>query len=123
MKVGFIGLGLMGSAMVSNLLKAGHEVTVWNRTAGQAEILRSQGARVVSTPEGAATGDVLLSALANDQTVREVILDGGLLDAMGRGTVHANHATISVEMVKQLATAHAERGSTMSPRRCSVVPR
>jgi 3-hydroxyisobutyrate dehydrogenase-like beta-hydroxyacid dehydrogenase len=110
MKVGFVGLGLMGSAMASNLLKAGHEVTVWNRAAGPAEILRSQGARVASTPEGAATGDVLLSALANDQAVREVILGGGLLEVMGRGMVHANHATISVELVKQLAAAHAERG-------------
>ncbi len=94
MKVGFIGLGLMGSGMASNLLKAGHEVTVWNRAAGPAANLQSQGARVASTPEGAATGDVLLSALGNDQAVREVILHSGLLDAMGRGTVHANHATI-----------------------------
>jgi 3-hydroxyisobutyrate dehydrogenase-like beta-hydroxyacid dehydrogenase len=110
MKVGFIGLGLMGSAMASNLLKAGHEVTVWNRAAGPAEMLRAQGARVADTPAEAATDDMLLSALGSDQAVREVILGAGVLDAMKRGTVHANHATISVSLTKQLAAAHTGRG-------------
>lgn len=110
MKVGFIGLGLMGSAMASNLLKAGHEVTVWNRSAGPAGILRAQGARVAATPAEAATGEALLSALGSDEAVREVILDGGVLDAMTRDTVHANHATISVSLTKELAAAHAKRG-------------
>jgi 3-hydroxyisobutyrate dehydrogenase-like beta-hydroxyacid dehydrogenase len=110
MKVGFIGLGLMGSAIASNLLKAGHEVTVWNRAPGPAEILRAQGARVASTPAKAATDEMLLSALGSDHAVREVILGAGVLDAMKRGTVHANHATISVSLTKELAAAHAEHG-------------
>jgi 3-hydroxyisobutyrate dehydrogenase-like beta-hydroxyacid dehydrogenase len=110
MKVGFIGLGLMGSAMACHLIKAGHEVTVWNRTAGAAEALLSQGAKWAGTPEQAARGEVLLSALSNDQAVREVVLDAGLLRAMDRGMVHVNHATISLALVKELALAHAERG-------------
>jgi 3-hydroxyisobutyrate dehydrogenase-like beta-hydroxyacid dehydrogenase len=110
MKVGFIGLGLMGGAMASNLLKAGHEVTVWNRTAGPAESLRAQGARVADTPAKAAADEVLLSALGSDQAVREVILGAGVLDAMKPGTVHVNHATISVSLTKELAAAHARRG-------------
>jgi 3-hydroxyisobutyrate dehydrogenase-like beta-hydroxyacid dehydrogenase len=65
---------------------------------------------VAGTPAEAATDVVLLSALGSDQAVREVILDGGVLDAMKRGTVHANHATISVSLTKELATAHAKRG-------------
>ena len=110
MKVGFIGLGSMGSAMASNLLKAGHDVTVWNRSPGPTEVLHSLGAKVARTPERAAQGDALHSMLANDQAVREVILDSGLLDAMDRGMLHINHATISLALAKELAAAHAERG-------------
>lgn len=110
MKVGFIGLGAMGSAMASNLVAAGHAVTVWNRSEAAAEPLVSLGARRASTPDRAAQGDVLCSMLANDQAVREVILDSGLLDAMDRGTVHVNHATISVALAQQLADEHEKRG-------------
>jgi 3-hydroxyisobutyrate dehydrogenase-like beta-hydroxyacid dehydrogenase len=110
MKVGFIGLGAMGSAMASNLIAAGHSVTVWNRSAAACEPLASLGAKVARTPDRAAQGDVLCSMLANDQAVREVILDSGLLDAMERGTVHVNHATISVALTRELVGEHAKRG-------------
>lgn len=110
MKVGFIGLGAMGSAMASNLVAAGHHVMVWNRSEAAAQTLESLGAKVMSTPDRAAQGEVLHSMLANDQAVREVILDGGLLDAMDPGTVHVNHATISVALARQLADEHAKRG-------------
>ncbi|MBB6187157.1 NAD(P)-dependent oxidoreductase [Rhodanobacter sp. MP7CTX1] len=110
MKVGFIGLGAMGSAMASNLIAAGHTLTVWNRSAAATEPLASLGAKVARTADRAAQGDVLCSMLANDQAVREVFLDGGLLDAMDRGTVHVNHSTISVALAKELAAEHAKRG-------------
>lgn len=110
MKVGFIGLGAMGSAMASNLLAAGHTVTVWNRSEAACEPLVSLGAKVAKTADRAAQGEVLHSMLANDQAVREVILDGGLLDAMDPGTVHVNHATISVALAQQLSAEHARRG-------------
>ncbi|MEO9214551.1 MAG: NAD(P)-dependent oxidoreductase [Rhodanobacter sp.] len=110
MKVGFIGLGAMGSAMASNLIAAGHAVTVWNRTAEACTSLASLGARVASTPDRAAQGDVLCSMLADDRAVRAVFLDGGVLDAMDRGTVHVNHATISVALARELVAAHAQRG-------------
>ena len=110
MKVGFIGLGAMGSAMASNLIAAGHALTVWNRSDAATEPLASLGAKVARTADRAAQGDVLCSMLANDQAVREVFLDGGLLDAMDRGTVHVNHSTISVALVKELAAEHAKRG-------------
>ncbi|WP_333677585.1 NAD(P)-dependent oxidoreductase [Dyella sp.] len=109
MKVGFIGLGAMGSAMASNLVAAGHQVLVWNRSEAAMQKLESLGAKVMSTPDRAAQVDVLHSMLANDQAVREVILDGGLLDAMDPGTVHVNHATISVALARQLAEEHARR--------------
>jgi 3-hydroxyisobutyrate dehydrogenase-like beta-hydroxyacid dehydrogenase len=110
MKVGFIGLGAMGGAMASNLVAAGHHVTVWNRSEAAAQKLESLGAKVARTPDRAAQGDVLHSMLANDQAVREVFLDGGLLDAIDPGTVHVNHATISVALARQLADEHAKRG-------------
>jgi 3-hydroxyisobutyrate dehydrogenase-like beta-hydroxyacid dehydrogenase len=110
MKVGFIGLGAMGSAMASNLVAAGHNVTVWNRSQAATEKLASLGAKVASTPDRAAQGEVLHSMLANDQSVREVFLEGGLLDAMDPGIVHVNHATISVALARQLAEEHAKRG-------------
>ena len=109
MKVGFIGLGAMGSAMASNLLAAGHTLTVWNRSTAATEPLASLVAKVARTADRAAQGEVLCSMLANDQAVREVILDSGLLDAMDRGTVHVNHATISVALAKELADEHAKR--------------
>ncbi|MCW8808780.1 MAG: NAD(P)-dependent oxidoreductase [Rhodanobacter sp.] len=110
MKVGFIGLGAMGGAMAGNLVAAGHTITVWNRSAAACEPLASLGARVAATPDRAAQGEVLCSMLANDRAVREVILDSGLLDAMDRGTVHVNHATISVALAQELAAEHARRG-------------
>ena len=110
MKVGFIGLGAMGSAMASNLVAAGHAVTVWNRTEAATEPLASLGARVAKTPDRAAQGEVLCSMLANDRAVREVFLDSGLLDAMDPGTLHVNHATISVALAQELAAEHARRG-------------
>jgi 3-hydroxyisobutyrate dehydrogenase-like beta-hydroxyacid dehydrogenase len=110
MKVGFIGLGAMGAAMASNLVAAGHAVTVWNRSQAATEKLASLGAKVASTPDRAAQVEVLHSMLSNDQAVREIFIDGGLLDVMSPGTVHVNHATISVALAKQLAQEHAKRG-------------
>lgn len=110
MKVGFIGLGAMGSAMASNLVAAGHHVTVWNRSDAATGKLASLGAKVASTPDRAAQGEVLHSMLANDQAVRAIFLDGGLLDAMDPGMVHVNHATISVALARELAEEHARRG-------------
>ncbi|MDE2279914.1 MAG: NAD(P)-binding domain-containing protein, partial [Xanthomonadaceae bacterium] len=82
MKVGFLGLGAMGAAMATNLLKAGHDVTVWNRSAAAVQPLAALGAAVASTPAAAAHGDAVLSMLANDEAVRGVILDGGVLAAL-----------------------------------------
>ncbi len=110
MKVGFIGLGAMGSAMAGNLVAAGHTVSVWNRSAAACEPLVSLGAKLASSADRAAQGEVLCSMLANDQAVRAVFLDSGLLDAMDRGMVHVNHATISVELTRQLVEEHEKRG-------------
>jgi 3-hydroxyisobutyrate dehydrogenase-like beta-hydroxyacid dehydrogenase len=110
MKVGFIGLGAMGSAMASNLQAAGHALTVWNRTPEATEPLVSLGAKAARTADRAAQGEVLCSMLANDAAVRAVFLDSGLLDAVDPGTVHVNHATISVALAEELVAEHEQRG-------------
>jgi 3-hydroxyisobutyrate dehydrogenase-like beta-hydroxyacid dehydrogenase len=110
MKVGFIGLGAMGAPMASNLLAAGHALTVWNRSEAAMAPLVSLGAKAARSADRAAQGEVLCSMLANDEAVRSIFLEGGLLDAMDPGTVHVNHATISVALAHELATEHEKRG-------------
>jgi 3-hydroxyisobutyrate dehydrogenase-like beta-hydroxyacid dehydrogenase len=111
MRIGFIGLGNMGAGMAATLIKGGHTLSVWNRSADAAKPLAEQGATVAATAADAAKGaEVLHSMLANDAAVREVILEGGVLDALPRGAVHVNHATISVALARELIEAHEERG-------------
>ncbi|RQH05970.1 NAD(P)-dependent oxidoreductase [Paraburkholderia dinghuensis] len=109
MDIGFIGLGDMGSAIAANLLKAGHRVRVWNRTPERAQPLVAAGAQVVATPADAFAGDAVLSMLADDAAVRDVV-DAALLEAAPRDIVHVNMATISVALAAQLTREHAERG-------------
>lgn len=112
MKIGFIGLGSMGAGMAASLLRGGHEVTVWNRSPDAAKPLAGQGATVAASAAEAAKGvDVLHSMLANDAAVREVILGGGVLDALSKDAVHVNHATISVALATELVEAHARHGA------------
>ena len=108
MDVGFIGLGLMGRAMAGNLLKAGHKVRIWNRSPGAGDELVALGATRVQTAAEAFCGDAVVSMLANDDALRAT-LTGEVL-AAGRGSVHVNAATISVELAKELAARHAEAG-------------
>jgi 3-hydroxyisobutyrate dehydrogenase-like beta-hydroxyacid dehydrogenase len=110
MKIGFIGLGHMGSGIAANLLKAGHELTVWNRSSAPAEALGEKGAHVAHAPEEALQGDILFSMLATDSAVREVGLDGPLLEHAKTGLVHVNLATISIDFARHLAQAHDEKG-------------
>jgi len=111
MRIGFIGLGAMGAAMAANLVKGGHKVTVWNRSPEAARPLAEQGAHVASKPAEVAEGaDVIHGMLANDAAVRQVLFDGGVLDALPRGAVHVNHATISVALARELVDAHETRG-------------
>ncbi|WP_345812079.1 NAD(P)-dependent oxidoreductase [Paraburkholderia sp. PREW-6R] len=109
MDIGFIGLGEMGAAMVANILKAGHQVRVWNRSPERAQPLANAGARIVATPAEAFAGDAVFSMLADDAALRDVVT-AELLEHAPRGLVHVNMATISVALAEELATAHASRG-------------
>jgi len=111
MKVGFIGLGNMGSGMAANILKAGHEVVVYNRTPAKAEALAALGAKVVSGVAGACKGDAVVTMLANDAAVEEVVYgDGGVLATLARGATHIASSTISVALSRRLAADHKAAG-------------
>jgi 3-hydroxyisobutyrate dehydrogenase-like beta-hydroxyacid dehydrogenase len=110
MKIGFIGLGRMGHHVAAHLLKAGHQVTVWNRSAEPVKALVAQGAAAASTPEAALQGEAVFSMLSNDQVMRDVGLAGPLLTKAAKNLIHVNLATISVAFAKELAEAHAEAG-------------
>jgi 3-hydroxyisobutyrate dehydrogenase-like beta-hydroxyacid dehydrogenase len=111
MKVGFIGLGSMGAGMSRNLIKAGHELVVYNRTRGPAEELRSLGAKVADSPSEAAVGaGALITMLADDHAVQGVIFEpGNAIESLPEGAVHISMSTISVELSRKLAKSHAEK--------------
>ena len=111
MRAGFIGLGNMGMPMARNLLKAGHGITVYNRTRRRAEGLRAEGATVAGSAIDACNSDVLITMLADDRAVRAVVLDGQLIPRLAAGAVHISMGTISVALAQELTTAHAGAGS------------
>jgi 3-hydroxyisobutyrate dehydrogenase-like beta-hydroxyacid dehydrogenase len=111
MKVGFIGLGQMGTAMATNLLKAGHEVTVFNRTPGKTGALEGLGARVATTIPEACQGQIVITMLANDAAVSAVTFtNNGLIASLAKRAVHISMSTISVALSKRLAQAHTLAG-------------
>jgi 3-hydroxyisobutyrate dehydrogenase-like beta-hydroxyacid dehydrogenase len=111
MRVGFIGLGRMGAGMAANLLKAGHEVTVYNRTPDKVQPLVEQGAVAAAQVAGACHGDVVITMLANDEAVEAVVYgDQGILTSLGKGATHISASTISVALSERLTASHAAAG-------------
>jgi 3-hydroxyisobutyrate dehydrogenase-like beta-hydroxyacid dehydrogenase len=114
MRVGFIGLGSMGLPMAQNLLTAGHELVVYNRTRSRADGLARSGARVADSPREAAAGvEVLLTMLADDAAVEDVIFgENGALPALARGAIHVGMSTTSPALARRLAAAHEAEGQS-----------
>jgi 3-hydroxyisobutyrate dehydrogenase-like beta-hydroxyacid dehydrogenase len=115
MKVGFIGLGHMGAGMALNLLRAGHELVVYNRTPQKAQALVQQGARLATDIADACLGDVVITMLADDAAVEGVTFGdgerkGGILASLRKGAIHLSMSTISVALAERLAAAHAQAG-------------
>ena len=111
MKIGFIGLGRMGAAMAANLVRAGHDVTVFNRSPGKSATLVELGAHETTHLPDTCAGSAVLTMLANDDAVSEVTLgEGGIIEHLPRGAIHVSMSTISVELSKRLAQAHAKAG-------------
>jgi 3-hydroxyisobutyrate dehydrogenase-like beta-hydroxyacid dehydrogenase len=110
MQAGFIGLGNMGQPIARNLLKAGHEIVAFNRTASRAQELASDGARVAATIAEACAPGVVMTMLSDDRAVEECVFGAkGVLDSLPAGGLHISLSTISVELSKRLAQAHAGR--------------
>src|SRR5260370_41673470 len=111
--VGFIGLGGMGLAMATNLLKAGFGLRVYNRTAAKARPLLEHGATLARSPaEAAVPGGVVVTMVSDDRAVEEVTLGAnGLLDRLGDG-VHLSMSTIAPRTARRLAGLHRDRGAS-----------
>jgi len=113
MKVGFIGLGRMGSAMVGRMLVAKHDVGVYNRTASKAKPLADAGAKVLSSIEEASRyGDVVYTMLADDDALMRVSF-GGLIAALPKGGIHVCAGTHGIPAIKRLKQGHAEKGQVL----------
>ncbi len=111
MKVGFIGLGRMGAGMATSLLKADHEVTVYNRTRSKIDDLVKKGAVPASRISEACGGDAVITMLANDAAVESVVYgDQGMLASLRKGAVHVSSSTISVSLSERLTADHATAG-------------
>lgn len=111
MEIGFIGLGNMGRGMAANLVKAGHNVTAYNRTVAKVDALVQQGAAPARTVADACGGDVVVTMLADDQAVQDVTFgEHGILASLAPGATHVSSSTISVALSKRLTTAHADAG-------------
>jgi 3-hydroxyisobutyrate dehydrogenase-like beta-hydroxyacid dehydrogenase len=110
MKIGFIGLGKMGTPMAQNLIAAGHKVTAYNRTRAKAETLK--GAQVAESPAEAGRGaEVVFTMLPDDPALEEVVFgEQGLLKGMNKDAVHVSSSTISVALSRRLDDAHREHG-------------
>jgi 3-hydroxyisobutyrate dehydrogenase-like beta-hydroxyacid dehydrogenase len=110
MKVGFLGLGAMGTAMAANVLKAGNELHVWNRTASAANALVEAGATLANEPKAVAGCDVILAMFADDDAFRGSVFASGLLDALDARTTFVNMATVSVALARETTERFAARG-------------
>jgi 3-hydroxyisobutyrate dehydrogenase-like beta-hydroxyacid dehydrogenase len=112
MRIGFLGLGNMGTPMALRLLAAGHELSVWNRTEARTEPLIREGAIAAGTPAEAELGaDAVITMLFDDAAYDEVVFgQNGLMDALSPGVLHISMSTISVKMCERLTNEHATRG-------------
>jgi 3-hydroxyisobutyrate dehydrogenase-like beta-hydroxyacid dehydrogenase len=111
MKIGFIGLGHMGGAMAANLVKAGHDVTVFNRSAEKRRALVEAGAHEAARIADACRGEVVITMLADDTAATQIALgDDGVVANLAKGAIHLSMSTISVALSKELAEAHAKAG-------------
>ncbi len=104
-KVAFLGLGVMGYPMAGHLVKAGHEVTVYNRSRAKAEAWGAEhGGTVMATPAQAAAGqDFVMACVGNDDDLRAVCMgEEGALGAMSAGTIFVDHTTVSAAVTREL---------------------
>jgi 2-hydroxy-3-oxopropionate reductase len=114
-KVGFIGLGIMGKPMAKNLMEAGYELVLYNRTLEKAEELAEDGAEVAVNPrEVAENSDIIVTMLPDSPDVRNVVVgENGVLEGIKNGSLLVDMSTISPVVTEELATKVKERGASM----------
>jgi 3-hydroxyisobutyrate dehydrogenase-like beta-hydroxyacid dehydrogenase len=125
MDIGMVGLGHMGSAVATRLLDAGHDLTVYNRTASKAEALLAKGATLAHDPEGTASGDIVITMLADDKALESVLFgdskngDGseGLIAHQSKNTIHISMSTISASLSRRI-----DAGSTAAAKKFISAP-
>jgi 3-hydroxyisobutyrate dehydrogenase-like beta-hydroxyacid dehydrogenase len=111
MKIGFIGLGQMGAGMAANLVKAGHDVTVYNRTKSKTEPLAKDGAMAAVRVAEASKADFVFTMLSDDRALGEAVFgEGGMLANLPKGGTHISSSTISVALSARLTKAHRDTG-------------
>lgn len=111
MKIAFLGLGKMGSAIAKHLLKSGATLTVWNRTRSHAEALAGEGAKAASTPGEAVQGsEVVFTMVMDDAGLEDILYKGQVLEELPKGAVHVAMSTLSVALSKKLEEEHHRRG-------------
>jgi len=113
MRVGYIGLGIMGGGMARNLLKKGHAVTVWNRGAGPAAALREAGAAVAESPRALAAGVEVVCTCVSDPAALTAVAEGsnGFLAGLAPGTLVIDFSTVGPAAVRALDEACRARGA------------
>ncbi|XP_029803164.1 putative oxidoreductase GLYR1 isoform X8 [Suricata suricatta] len=111
-KIGFLGLGLMGSGIVSNLLKMGHTVTVWNRTAEKCDLFIQEGARLGRTPaEVVSTCDITFACVSDPKAAKDLVLGpSGVLQGIRPGKCYVDMSTVDADTVTELAQVIVSRG-------------
>ncbi|XP_056262633.1 cytokine-like nuclear factor N-PAC isoform X5 [Pseudoliparis swirei] len=111
-RIGFLGLGLMGSGIVSNLLKMGHVVTVWNRTAEKCDLFIQEGARLGRTPaEVASTCDITFSCVSGPKAARDLVMGpSGVLQGIRPGRCYVEMSTVDPETITELSRVITSRG-------------
>ena len=111
--VGFIGLGLMGRPMAANLLKAGYDLTVWNRTSSRADSLVAQRAKLAASPGDLAAASEVIFTIVSDPPALESVLwgDSGVFAGMKRGSVLVESSTVSPDLEKRVSAAAASKGA------------
>jgi len=111
MDVGLIGLGGMGTGMAKSLLRAGHGVTVFNRTRARADALKADGATVAATIADACRSGIVMTMVADDAALEsQVFGDAGILASLPRNGIHISCSTIGVALSDRLTAAHSAAG-------------
>jgi 3-hydroxyisobutyrate dehydrogenase-like beta-hydroxyacid dehydrogenase len=115
MRIGFLGLGTMGEPIANNLRKAGHDVTVWNRTRSKADHIVSKGGKLARTPRECATGRDLVFTCVTDEKALDAVLDGpdGALAGLTKGDTLVEMSTAGTRSARSVQARAGERGAEL----------